>query len=71
MTLSLISFVCNQGVFLSPKKQGSFKSVSSEVSRVFQGRFKNVSRVFHKSFKSVSTEFRGVSRNFQGGFENV
>jgi len=43
---------------VSRKFQGSFKNVSRE----FQGRFKKVSRVFQERFK-------GVLRKFQGCFK--
>ena len=85
MTVSLIPFVRNQGVFHSHKTlcraigskrkvkvfQGSFKGVL----RKFQGCFKEISRVFHGSFKVVSRKFQGclkeVSRGFHGRFKGV
>ena len=42
-------------VFLSPKRQGSFKGVL----RKFKRCFKEVSRTFQESFKDVSRKFKG------------
>ena len=50
------------GILSSPKEfQWCFKKVLRvfEVSRVFQGSFKEVSRKFQGSFKEVSRKFQG------------
>ena len=37
-----------------------------EVSRVFQGSFKDVSKMFQGSLRVLTESFKGVSRKFQG-----
>ena len=42
-----------------------------EVSKVFQGCFKEVSRLFQESFRVGQGSSKGVSREFQGCFKKV
>ena len=42
-----------------------------DVSRKFQGYFKEVLRLLTENFKGVSMKFKGVSRRFQKCFKEV
>ena len=37
-----------------------------EVSRVFQGSFRDISRVFQESSKGVEVRLKGISSSFKG-----